>query len=107
MARHNRICGDLFKPTIDRAADAYAKIRAKGFDPCSKQTSMKYFEDNDDLYRSVFSIGKFDPSIGKYRLFIFRSTVRYVGSIISYTHQCECLDKMNTHAKYQVAICNR
>ena len=83
MARHKRICGDLFKPTIDRAADAYAKIRAKGFDPCSKQTSMKYFEDNDDLYRSVFSIGKFDPSIGKYRLFIFRSTVGYVGSIIS------------------------
>ena len=64
VARHKRICGDLFKPTIDRAADAYAKIRAKGFDPCSKQTSMKYFEDNDDLYRSVFSIGKFDPSIG-------------------------------------------
>ena len=68
MARHKRICGDLFKPTIDRAADAYAKIRAKGFDPCSKQTLLKYYEDNDDLYRSVNSIGKFDPSIGMYLL---------------------------------------
>ena len=64
MARHKLLCGDLFKPTIDRAADAYAKIRAKGFDPCSKQTLLKYYEDNDDLYRSVNSIGKFDPSIG-------------------------------------------
>ena len=64
MARHKRICGDLFKPTIDRAADAYAKIRAKGFDPCSKQTLLKYYEENDDLYRSVNTIGKFDPSIG-------------------------------------------
>ena len=34
--RHKRLCVDLFKPTKDRAADAYAMLRAKGFDPCTK-----------------------------------------------------------------------
>ena len=36
VARHKRLCVDLFKPTRDRAADAYAMLRAKGFDPCTK-----------------------------------------------------------------------
>jgi len=64
VARHKRLCVDLFKPTKDRAADAYAMLRAKGFDPYTKETSMKFFEDNEDLYNSVFSIGKCDHSIG-------------------------------------------
>ena len=67
VARHKRLCVDLFKPTKDRAADAYAMLKAKGFDPCTKgqEISEKILSSIHASKNPTKSFPNFCPRVSK------------------------------------------